>query len=166
MNTPTTGEIRPNSDQNPASGDSLPPTTGMDSVRFDHAEGGTVSISTGSSLSSLLTLGAMAKTRRYRPETGASATATDEAGREMLVNHLGGAVVAILDGLSSVGKALALASDELPPDDVFNIGWLVCGLAELAQDIRFERGEIQYEQGRGKGAESGPARQGGQHEKR
>jgi hypothetical protein len=155
MNTPTqaTPKIRPDSGE-----PSPKATTGHQSVRFDHADGGMVSLQASTDLSKLLTLGAMAKTRRYRPEMGGSATATDEAGREMLINHLDGAVGAILDGLGSVGKALALASDELPPGDVFNIGWLICGLSELAQDIRFELGEIEYEQRRGQSA-------GGEHEK-
>ncbi len=47
-------------------------TPGKDSVRFDHAEGGTIEINETTGASSPLRLGAMVKTRRYRPEIGGS----------------------------------------------------------------------------------------------
>ncbi|CAG1023247.1 hypothetical protein MTYM_02300 [Methylococcales bacterium] len=47
-------------------------------------------------------------------------------------------------------ELLALASEELEPDDVANIGWLVCGLAELVQDVRHELGGIEIVRPRGK----------------
>lgn len=152
MKSPTqaTTEIRQ------PSGEPTPPATiNADSVRFDHAEGGMVALDGTTAISSLLKTGALVKTRRYRPEIGGSVTATDEGGLEIVAGRLDGAVDLIVDGLGSIGKLMALASEEMEPSDVANIGWLVCGLAELVQDARFEVGEIEYERERDNGARNG-----------
>jgi hypothetical protein len=152
MNTPT--QATPQNRQN--SGDTpLKTTTGKASIAFDYAEGGTIALHGNTGISSLLRLGAMVKTRQYQPELSGSATATDEKGREIVIRQLDGAAEMIVDSLGTVGKLLALTSEELNPGDVSSIGWLVCGLAELAEDVLFELSEVSYERERDQGARDG-----------
>lgn len=47
-------------------------TPGRNSVRFGHAEGGAIAINGTTGITSLLRLGALVKTGRYRPEIGGS----------------------------------------------------------------------------------------------
>lgn len=140
MTHPTTSENRQNS------GENIPKaTTGHDSVRLDHADSGTVVLNSTMSVSDLSVLGAMVKTRRHDKEIGGSVTATDDQGRKILCGSLHDAVASVLDGIGVVGKLLAMTANEAMQDDVSKVGWLICGLAELAHDIDFERGEVEYE---------------------
>ena len=145
MNTPTTGKIRPKSDKTTTP---IPTqTTGLDAIRFDYSHCGTLSLGGGATpLASLLSLGAFTKTRQ-RNERFEPVMATDGAGCELVSNQLDDTLDSVLRGIGIVGKLLALSQD---PDsqtcskDMIEAGWLICGLAELAKDLHYERGEIDF----------------------
>ena len=145
--TKVTGESCPNPNENTASA--------RISLAFNHARGGRIEFDGTSEISYLLALWAMVKLRQYRRELGRSVTATDAQGREMLMSYLDGAAELIVGGIGAVGKLLALTSEELNPRDLPRIGWLVCGLAELAADARFAAGEARYEHECAQGAKDG-----------
>lgn len=123
-------------------------TTGNNSIRFDYAENGNISLSNSSGLASLLRLGAITKTSKMvftEPYSGYRQTATDADGRKFVAGYLKESVSQIIGGIDIIGKMMSFSCDELKKDEIHKIGWILNGLAELSEDILDDLEEVKNE---------------------
>jgi len=113
-------------------------------IHFTHGEGRLLEFEGGAThLARLLDLGAAFKTREQQGST--AVTQTDAQGLKTLVDTAEGITEQLTHATRTIGKVMALASDQLSPDDVHELGWLICGLGEIASAVEFARSELAYE---------------------
>ncbi len=146
MKTPTqaTPENRSNTD-NTTQADLIKPTTGLDSIRNDLAEDGFISLSGNTPLSDLLKIGAIAYTTHHDFDTGRMETATDELGLNLMKEQLSTGITIILDGIGVVADLMSTNGNNISGNDVSKIGWLICGLAEMASDMHYHKNRFEHE---------------------
>ena len=120
-------------------------TTGIHSVRFDLSQSGDLSLSSSTPLANILKLGAMAYTTKHNDVTGRMETATDELGLNLMKEQLTTGVGLILDGIGVVADLMSTNCDSVSGREVSTLGWLICGLAEMASDMEYHRNQAEFE---------------------
>ena len=72
-------------------------------------------------------------------------TATDELGLNLMKEQLSTGITIILDGIGVVADLMSTNCNNLSGQDVSKIGWLICGLAEMASDMHYHKNRFEHE---------------------
>lgn len=116
-------------------------------IKFTHAEGGRIDVTSGSTVfSDLLMFGAFAKTRthKYSKDRQYSEFATDLKGLEFLDWKSEEIRDYLSESIASLGMALAYLDPEVGDKHIRNLHWLIAGLADLMSEISRESSEINH----------------------
>ena len=87
----------------------------------------------------------MAYTTKHNDVTGRMETATDELGLNLMKEQLTTGVGLILDGIGVVADLMSTNCDSVSGREVSTLGWLICGLTEMASDMEYHRNQAEFE---------------------
>ncbi|MFM8330882.1 MAG: hypothetical protein ACKN9T_04275 [Candidatus Methylumidiphilus sp.] len=166
MNTQATPEIRSNSNRAAADvgipAQHTPEThhTAPRRVPFALSETGYLDLGSDTGLSALLEIGALLRTTRFDSKHG-PVPCTDRRGLAVVANAGDEILEALLGGLGVVGKLLVHASGDMSHVDLAQAGWLIAGLADIAQGIHQGVADVKYALAQQVASEGEDSQQGG-----
>lgn len=115
------------------------------SIKFDHGDGGVLEYqNSGTALNNVMALGALLHTRFYNFDKNAPHLQfpTDSEGLKQGIGSADDLLNFINTSMSALGEALVFVERAEMGGSIEALGWLIKGLADLAADAEFARGEM------------------------
>lgn len=112
-------------------------------IKFEHGENGTLKVNNGStSLSDLLTLGAVIHTAKQNKKPFNTEYPTDLAGLQVMSDKAGYAAEFLNESTRAVSVLLAYVDPSEIQGELQSIAWLIAGLSEMAGVVSAAGSEI------------------------